>query len=121
MNDNLPVHLLLHFNNKVGIPLKQNSNITFQIVNFLVGQNFPNFKSKNITATVKHGGSSLMVWGYFSAAGVGQLEKINFETAGVYFVNILKENLVKNSDDSCLDDYIFQQDNDSKHTNKIAK
>jgi len=58
-----------------------------------------------------------MVWGCFAWSGLGNLVDINgIMTADVY-INILNENL----EESLLkvgleDDFIFQQDNDLKHT-----
>lgn len=77
-------------------------------------------KSKNITHTVKHGGGSLMVWGCFSSAGVGRLVKVDSKMTGVHYVNILKENLNSSAEEMGLGDFIFQQDNDPKHTSKVA-
>jgi len=72
---------------------------------------------KNVQKTIKHGGGSIMVWGCFAWSGLGNLVDINgIMTADVY-INILNENL----EESLLkvgleDDFIFQQDNDPKHT-----
>ncbi|EFN66003.1 Transposable element Tcb1 transposase, partial [Camponotus floridanus] len=64
----------------------------------------------------------ILVWGCFSWAGVGNLVKINgIMTADVY-IDIINENL-----EECLlklgleDNFIFQQDNDSKHTAKKSQ
>ena len=78
-------------------------------------------KSKNIAHTVKHGGGSLMVWGCFSSSGVGRLVKIDTKMTAEYYVNILEENLNNSAVEMCLVDFIFQQDNDPKHTSKVAK
>lgn len=78
-------------------------------------------KSKNLTHTVKHGGGSLMVWGCFSSLGVGRLVKIDSKMTGEHYVNILRENLNSSAEEMCLGDFIFQQDNDPKHTSKVAK
>ncbi|XP_025265594.1 uncharacterized protein LOC112638308 [Camponotus floridanus] len=75
-----------------------------------------------IQKTVKYGGGNILVWGCFSWAGVGNLVKINgIMTADVY-IDIINENL-----EECLlklgleDNFIFQQDNDPKHTAKKSQ
>jgi len=79
-------------------------------------------QERHIQKTVKHGGGNIMVWGCFSWAGVGNLVKIDgIMTADVY-IDIINENL----EESLLklgieDNYIFQQDNDPKHTAKKSK
>lgn len=78
-------------------------------------------KSKHITHTVKHGGGSLMVWGCFSSLGLGRLVRIDTKMTGEHYVGILQENLNGSALDMGLGDFIFQQDNDPKHTSKVAK
>ena len=62
-----------------------------------------------------------MVWGCFSYNGVGKLHFIEETMDAAYYCNLLSLNL----QDSCLkmglNDYIFMQDNDPKHTSKLAK
>lgn len=77
-------------------------------------------KSKCIQSTVKHGGGSLMVWGCFSSNGVGQLVKIDEKMTGQYYVNLLKKNLKPSARIMNLNEFVFQQDNDPKHTSKVA-
>lgn len=78
-------------------------------------------KSKNLIHTGKHGGGSLMVWGCFSSSGVGRLVKIDSKMTGEYYVNILEENLYSSEEEMGLGEFIFQQDNEPKHTSKVAK
>lgn len=72
---------------------------------------------KNLTATVKHGGGGVMVWGCMSASGVGELCFIEGIMDHCSYINILKGHLAKSVEDMGLTgDYIFTQDNDPKHT-----
>ncbi|KAG2468546.1 TC1A transposase, partial [Polypterus senegalus] len=76
----------------------------------------------NTIPTVKHGGGSIMLWGYFSAAGTGRLVRIKGKMTAAMYRDILDENLLQ----SALDlrqgrRFIFQQDNDPKHTAMISK
>lgn len=72
---------------------------------------------QNLVPTVKHSGGSLMVWGCMSAAGVGKLHFIEGTMDHKMYINILKENLNVSAEKLGLQgNYIFQQDNDPKHT-----
>lgn len=80
------------------------------------------FQDKNIVSTVKHGGGSVMVWGCMAASGVGKLVFIDSTMNKTGYLNILKDNLLASVDKLDLDrSWIFQQDNDPKHTAKIVK
>lgn len=76
---------------------------------------------KNITATVKHGGGSVMLRGCFSWKGIGKLVFIEGRMTGIDYVNILATNLSTSAEMMGINDYYFQQDNDPKHTAKITK
>ena len=71
--------------------------------------------------TVKHGGASIMVWGCFTASGVGPLVKIEGIMNGEMYRHILINNLSGEYADNLPLAWIFQQDNDPKHTSKIVK
>ncbi|KAG2468483.1 TC1A transposase, partial [Polypterus senegalus] len=76
----------------------------------------------NTIRTVKHGGDSIMLWGCFSAAGTGRLVRIKGKMTAAMYRDILDENLLQSALDLRLERrFIFQQDNDPKHTAMISK
>ncbi|KAG2460410.1 TC1A transposase, partial [Polypterus senegalus] len=76
----------------------------------------------NTIPTVKHGGGSIMLWGCFSAAGTGRLVRIKGKMTAAMYRDILDENLLQSALDLRLGRrFIFQQDNDPKHTARISK
>uniref|UniRef100_A0A8D0AC34 Tc1-like transposase DDE domain-containing protein n=1 Tax=Sander lucioperca TaxID=283035 RepID=A0A8D0AC34_SANLU len=76
----------------------------------------------NTIPTVKHGGGSIMQWGVFSAAGTGRLVRIEGKMNAAMYRDILEENMLQSAPDLRLGRrFIFQQDNDPKHTAKISK
>lgn len=71
----------------------------------------------NLIPTFKHGGGSVMVWGCFSASGVGNLHFVDGIMTARDYINILKQNLKQSAAKLGISsDFIFQQDNDPKHT-----
>lgn len=79
-------------------------------------------KLKNMVPTVKHGGGSIMVWGCMAANGVGKLHFINTTMDKYVYLNILKTSFTSSVDDLGLSsNYMFQQDNDPKHTSGLIK
>ncbi len=62
-----------------------------------------------------------MVWGCFSYHGVGLLVFIDGIMDPVKYVNILSNNLEDSARLMGLENYTFQQDNDPKHTSRLAK
>ncbi|CDQ71494.1 unnamed protein product [Oncorhynchus mykiss] len=68
--------------------------------------------------TVKHGGGNIMPWGCFSAKGTGQLHRIK----GTMYRQILGENILPSARALKMGrGWVFQHNNDPKHTAKATK
>ena len=77
---------------------------------------------KNCTPTFKHGGGCVMVWGCMSVSGVGRLVFIDGIMDRYVYKRILCENIQPSKELLGLnDDFIFQHDNDPKHTSAYVK
>ena len=80
------------------------------------------YNPKNTIPTVKHGGGNFMLWGCFSAKGTGRLHHIEGRMNGAMYREILGDNLlpsVRALKMGC--GWVFQHDNDPKHTVKTTK
>lgn len=71
--------------------------------------------------TVKHGGGSVMVWGCFSRDGVGPIHRIEGIMDQVVYKGIIKDQMLPHARAFMSRGWIFQQDNDPKHTAKSVK
>src|SRR3982074_812418 len=75
----------------------------------------------HVQPTVKHGGGShAMIWGCMTIHGVGKLVRIDGMLDAKLYCKILNENLAS-SVEGRMEDFIFQQDNDSKHTSLLVR
>ena len=76
-----------------------------------------------VKGTVKFGGGSLMVWGCMTPQGVGYMCKIDGRMDAELYTNILQDDLLATVEFYGLerDVFIFQQDNDPKHTSWRAR
>lgn len=77
---------------------------------------------KNTIPTVKHGGGSIMVWGCFAYNGTGELRIIDDTLNSAKYIKILEDCLQSSVQKLGLEpDWMFQQDNDPKHTAKVTR
>ena len=61
------------------------------------------------------------IWGYFSWNGVGDLHQVKGILTGPEYRKILIHHLVLSANRLNPEGFIFQQDNDPKHTSNVAK
>jgi len=80
------------------------------------------FNPKNTVPTVKHGGGNIMLWGCFAASGPGNLVKVEGIMKKEQYIEILQENVKQSARKLSLRrKWVYQQDNDPKHTAKAVQ
>jgi transposase len=79
------------------------------------------FDRKCLKPTVKGGGGSVMVWGAFSRNGMGPIHRIDGIMDRFVYRQILTDVLEPYADDFLPLNWIFQQDNDPKHTARVVQ
>ena len=77
--------------------------------------------SKYTKKTVKHGGGNIMVWACFSWHGVGPIHWIRETMTKEVYRDILSNVMFPYADENMPLIWLFQQDNDPKHTSKCVK
>jgi transposase len=81
------------------------------------------FEERNVVGTLKYGGGSTMLWGCMTISGPGHMTQVEGRMNAKQYTDILSQNLFQSATDTGFQgtDFIFQQDNDPKHTSKLAK
>lgn len=74
-----------------------------------------------VMPTVKHSGSSIMVWGCFSGHGVGDLFQVEGILKKEGYKAILEEHAIPSGIRLNGTPFVFQQDNDPKHSSRLCK
>lgn len=74
-----------------------------------------------IVPTVKHGGGSVMVWGCFGNNRVGDLIKIDGILNKEGYKQILEDNALPSGLRLIGRGFVFQEDNDPKHSSKLCR
>ncbi|CAJ0966938.1 unnamed protein product [Ranitomeya imitator] len=74
-----------------------------------------------LVPTVKHGGGGVMVWGCFAGDTVGDLFKIEGILNQHGYHSILQQHTIPSGLRLVGPSFIFQQDNDPKHTSRLCK
>jgi hypothetical protein len=77
---------------------------------------------RDVAPTLKFGGGNLMLWGCISSSGVGHACRIDGQMNAELYTEILQGELLQSIEYFGRDvkDIIFQQDNDPKHTSRLA-
>ena len=79
------------------------------------------YKSDCVLPNVKHGGRSLKVWGSITYSGVAHLYKISDHLSAPKYKQILIHHDVPVGKAFIGNNFVFQRDNDPKHTARVIK
>ena len=74
-----------------------------------------------VVPTLKQGRSSVLVWGSFCFAGVGDLPKIDGIMKKEQYFGIFQENPFPSGVSLIGENFVFMHDNDPKHSKIFAK
>jgi transposase len=85
-------------------------------------KNNSHLDTNGLVQTVKHGGGNIMIWGCMTWHGPGFISKIDGGLDAKLYVEIIDECIPQTVEHYSINksEMIFQQDNDPKHTSKIA-
>jgi transposase len=80
-------------------------------------------QARHVQPTVKFGGGSLMIWACFTTHGIGDMCQIEGGMDAKLYAEILEDYVFPTVDHYSMDRerFIFQQDNDPKHTSRLAR
>jgi hypothetical protein len=78
-------------------------------------------EEKSLIPTTKHGGGSVMVWSCFSTTGTGELYFIDGRLNAAGYQTILQDAMLPSARKLIRRNFLYQQDNDPKHTAKSTK
>ncbi|CAG8737237.1 14943_t:CDS:2, partial [Acaulospora colombiana] len=80
-------------------------------------------EDRNVVGTVKFGGGSVMLWGCMTISGPGHMAQVDGRMDAKQYTDILSQNLLQSAKATGFQgtDFTFQQDNDPKHTSRLAK
>ncbi|XP_008558725.3 transposable element Tcb1 transposase [Microplitis demolitor] len=71
--------------------------------------------------TIKHGGGNVMVWGCFGNSKPGNLVRITGKLNKESYLKILQDSAIPSGLSLIGSGFIFQQDNDPKHSSKLCQ
>ena len=77
--------------------------------------------ARYLRPTVKHGGGNVLVWGCFSANGLGPLVEVNGIMKAHSYKEILDVVMLPHAQNKMPKDWVFQHNNDLKHTSHVVK
>ena len=85
-------------------------------------KNNNNLDPNGLIQTVKHGGGNIMIWGCMTWHGPGFISKIDGRLDAKLYVEIIDKCIPQTVEHYNINEneMIFQQDNDPKHTSKVA-
>lgn len=79
------------------------------------------FDPKYTIGTVKHSGGNIMEWGAFNFSGIGPLHRVNGIMDQFHYKEILENEMLPYAEDKMPVTWVFQHDNDPKHTTRSIK
>lgn len=74
----------------------------------------------SVVPIVKHGKGSVMVWGYFSGNGTGDLVQIEAIMKKEQYKLFLEQNAIPSEMNLVSNGFIVQQGSDTKHSSKLC-